>query len=152
MSTPSAPRLIRCKREGGTLDAAQLRALGGPGDLLERPDAHLPRAPVQQAVFAAGATGLVAAVDVRALGQVVVDLGGGRSRPDQALDHAVGLARVLGRGEAVDAGQPLAIIHARDEGAANAAAERVRRAFRIEAGVPPAVPLWQWYASHEDAA
>ena len=33
MSTPSAPRLIRCKREGGTLDAAQLRALAqGIGD------------------------------------------------------------------------------------------------------------------------
>jgi thymidine phosphorylase len=132
--------------------ARMVRSLGGPGDLLEHPDVHLPTAPVQQVVFAAGGAGHVAAVDVRALGQVVVDLGGGRSHPGQALDHAVGLARVLGCGEAVDVGRPLAIIHARDEGAANTAAERVRRAFRIEAGAPPAVPLWQWYASDEDAA
>ena len=68
-------------------------ALGGPNDLLERPDACLPKAPVQYAVLAS-ADGYVAALDVRALGQVVVELGGGRKYPGQALDHTVGLAAV----------------------------------------------------------
>lgn len=131
--------------------ARMVSALGGPSDLLERPDAHLAKAPVQRAVLARG-PGHVAAVDVRALGQAVVNLGGGRTQPGQALDHAVGLATVLGRGDAVDAGQPLAIVHARSEGDAQAAADTVRGAFRIAADAPPAVPLWQWHTVAERAA
>ena len=128
--------------------ARMVSALGGPNDLLEHPDAHLAKAPVQRVVMASE-PGYVAAVDVRALGQAVVDLGGGRTQPGQALDHAVGLAAVLGRGDAVDAGQPLAIVHARTERAAEAAADTVRRAFRIAAEAPAAVPLWQWHAMAE---
>jgi len=131
--------------------ARMVSALGGPRDLLERPDAHLAKAPVQRAVLAPG-PGCVAAIDVRALGQAVVNLGGGRTQPGQALDHAVGLANVLGCGDAVDAGQPLAIVHARCEADADAAADIVRRAFRIAADAPPAVPLWQWHSVTERAA
>lgn len=131
--------------------ARMVSALGGPADLLERPDAHLAVAPIQRVVLAAE-TGHVAAVDVRALGQVVVDLGGGRTRPDQALDHAVGLAEVVGRGDAVAVGQPLAIVHARSRNAADAAATRVRQAFRITPEAVVAVPLWHWHAPLECAA
>ncbi|MDE3072948.1 MAG: thymidine phosphorylase [Pseudomonadota bacterium] len=131
--------------------ARMVSALGGPNDLLERPDAHLARAPVQRAVMASG-SGHVAAVDVRALGQAVVALGGGRTRPGQPLDHAVGLAAVLGRGDVVDAGQPLAIVHARCGSDADAAADAVRRAFRIATAAPAALPLWQWHAAQECAA
>ncbi|HET9483635.1 MAG TPA: thymidine phosphorylase, partial [Xanthomonadales bacterium] len=52
-------------------------ALGGPRDLLTRPHAYLEQAPVRREVRA-GSDGYVVAIDVRALGRVVVDLGGGR--------------------------------------------------------------------------
>jgi thymidine phosphorylase len=102
-----------------------VRALGGPGDLLERPDDHLPAAPVVQPV--AGGAGTVSAIDVRAVGLAVVELGGGRLREDQPVDHAVGLSDVAGLGEPADT---LAVIHARDEAAAERAAARLREAFR----------------------
>ena len=72
--------------------AQMVAALGGPRDVLA--DAQLPVAPVQRAVPAPRA-GVLVGMDVRALGQVVVDLGGGRSRPSQAVDPRVGLASVL---------------------------------------------------------
>ncbi|MEO7052386.1 MAG: thymidine phosphorylase [Rhodanobacter sp.] len=128
--------------------ARMVRALGGPPDLLERPDAHLQLAPIQRVVLASAA-GHVAAIDVRALGQVVVDLGGGRRHPGQAIDHAVGLAEVIGRGDAVAAGQPLAIVHARTTDAADAAVAHVRRSFRIAPVAVAAPPLWQWHAPAE---
>ena len=131
--------------------ARMVRALGGPADLLERPQARLEVAPVQRAV-PASAAGQVAALDVRALGQVVVDLGGGRIHPGQALDHAVGLAEIVGRGDAVAVGQPLAIVHARTADAAGAAVARVRRAFRITPETVVQAPLWQWHASTECVA
>ena len=131
--------------------ARMVRALGGPPDLLERPQAHLQLAPIQCVVLASAA-GHVAALDVRALGQVVVDLGGGRTHPGQAIDHAVGLAQVLGRGDAVAAGQPLAIVHARTTDAADVAVARVRRSFTIAPEAVAAIPLWQWHAPAECVA
>lgn len=77
--------------------ARMVAALGGPTDVF----AHvLPQAPVQRAVTAQMA-GIVQAIDVRALGECVVELGGGRRTPGAAIDPAVGLAEVRGRGEAV---------------------------------------------------
>jgi len=126
-------------------------ALGGPRNILDRPQIHLPQAPVQRAVPASG-EGYVTAVDVRALGQVVVDLGGGRSQPGQSLDHAVGLASVVGRGIRVVPGQPLAIVHARSEAEAEAGASAVRRAYLLGEEAPTPVPLLQWHALAECAA
>jgi thymidine phosphorylase len=124
--------------------ARMVAALGGPSDLLERPDAHLALAPVQLAVLSATG-GYVSALDVRALGEVVVELGGGRKFPGQPIDHSVGLAAVLARGGRVEAGQPLAIVHARSEADAQRAADSVRRAMLIAEAAPAAVPLMHWH-------
>ena len=131
--------------------ARMVAALGGPADLLQRMDIHLASAPIQREVRSPD-SGYVVAVDVRALGQAVVELGGGRSRPGQALDHAVGLAEVLGCGSAVEVGQPLAIIHARSADAAEAVQRKVARAFRITTEPPPSRPLWQWHLPAEQFA
>jgi thymidine phosphorylase len=111
--------------------ARMCSALGGPADLLEDPDRHLPRAPHVADVFPQHA-GRVRAVAVRELGVAVLELGGGRLREDQAVDHAVGLVDVAGLGEEVGpGGRPLAVVHARDAVAAERAAARVRAAFEV---------------------
>jgi thymidine phosphorylase len=95
-------------------------ALGGPSDILDTD--HLPTAPIQREVEGEGP---VQRIDVRELGLAVLELGGGRTHPDQRIDHAVGLTDVIGIGES----GPLCVIHARDEATAERAAARVRRAF-----------------------
>ena len=116
-------------------------ALGGPADLMERPGAHLPAAPVIREVTAGG-DGRVASVDARALGVAVVALGGGRTDPAAAVDPAVGLTALAPVGASVGAGVPLAIVHARDENAADEAGRAVRAAYRVDAsggGGAPAI-------------
>ena len=111
--------------------ARMVTALGGPADLLERPDDHLPRAPVTIEAHAER-DGVVAGIDVRAVGLAIIDLGGGRRREDDAIDHAVGLTEVAAPGERVGPqGRPLAIVHARDEDAAAHATQALAAAFRI---------------------
>jgi thymidine phosphorylase len=111
--------------------ARMVAALGGPSDLLERPDYYLPAAPVTVEAHA-DRDGVVAGVDVRALGLAIIDLGGGRRREDEAIDHAVGLTEVSAPGERVGPhGRPLAIVHARDEDAAARAAEAIRAAYSV---------------------
>ena len=120
--------------------ARMVSALGGPADLLDAPHRHLAPAPVVREVRARR-EGFVDAIDVRALGLAVIGLGGGRTRPQDPIDPAVGLADVAGIGTGVGAhGAPLALVHARSEEGAQAAAEQVLAAFTIADAAPPATP------------
>jgi thymidine phosphorylase len=112
-------------------------ALGGPPDLVERAAHHLPCAPVQRAVPPPH-PGVVTRVDARALGLLVVDLGGGRHRADDLVDGAVGLADVRGVGDRVDSDQPLAVVHARSAIDAEMAVATLLDA--IDVGTEPASP------------
>ncbi len=121
--------------------ARMVALLGGPPDLLDRPDAHLARAPVVRAVHP-DRPGAVASVDTRSIGVAVVSLGGGRARAADAIDPAVGFSALAGLGDRVDGERPLGIVHAASEAAAEAAAAALRAAYRIgEAGVrgPPVI-------------
>jgi thymidine phosphorylase len=119
--------------------ARMVAALGGPHDLLERPDRHLPRAPVRQAVWLDQA-GVVATIDARTLGLAVVGLGGGRRRATDAIDPAVGLAEVRGIGETVGPDIPFAMVHAATADEAAAAAAMLRSAVSVVDATPAAVP------------
>jgi thymidine phosphorylase len=110
--------------------AAMVHALGGPRDLLERPDAHLARAPYLADVAVPGA-GFVTAIDTRALGLAVVALGGGRSIAGAAIDPAVGLSELAGIGDEVGRDRPLCRVHTRGEADAKAASARIQRAYTI---------------------
>jgi thymidine phosphorylase len=120
--------------------ARMCAALGGPADLLDDPDRHLPRAPHALEVYPAAA-GHVRAIAVRDVGLTVLELGGGRLREDEGIDHAVGLVDVAARGEEVgDGARPLAVVHARDTASAERAAARLRAAFEVgdePAALPP---------------
>jgi thymidine phosphorylase len=114
--------------------AAMVAALGGPADLLESQRKHLPAAPVAEEIRPLEA-GVVASVDVRAVGIAIVGLGGGRARETDAIDHAVGLTEVAAIGERVGPGErPLAIVHARDAAGAARAAAAVRAAYVLGEG------------------
>ena len=110
--------------------ARMVAALGGPHDLLECPDRYLARAPVELAV-APDRAGFIARVDARALGLLVVELGGGRRRAEDAIDPGVGLTAVRGVGDAVDRERPIAIVHAGSIPDADAAAKRLREAVTV---------------------
>jgi thymidine phosphorylase len=121
--------------------AAMVAALGGPADLLERPAAHLPAAPVALEVFPEEA-GVVLRHEVRELGVAVTRLGGGRLTEGAPIDHAVGLAGIAAPGEAVGrGGRPLCVVHARDPEAARHVAAVVRAAMPVGADAPPAAPV-----------
>jgi thymidine phosphorylase len=118
--------------------ARMVAALGGPGDLLERPEGHLAAAPVRVPVTPERA-GVVTRVDARMIGLVVVALGGGRRHAEDAVDPAVGLADMRGPGDPVGPDRPLAVVHARSKADATDAAAAVRAAMVVGDG--PAGPV-----------
>ena len=110
--------------------ARMVHALGGPPDLLERHEAHLPAAPLVRPVHSPR-PGRVRAVDARSLGLAVVELGGGRRHAAHPVDHAVGLTEVRAIGDEVGSDLPLALVHARDEAGLTAATARLLAAYQI---------------------
>jgi thymidine phosphorylase len=87
--------------------------LGGPHDLIEHYDRHLALAPQMHEVYSRE-SGFVQAVDTRALGIAVIELGGGRRLAGDKIDHAVGLGNVAAIGERVGPGErPLAVVYGR---------------------------------------
>jgi thymidine phosphorylase len=112
--------------------AQMVAALGGPADLMSRPDTYLRPAPVIKPCFPEEA-GQVAGVDARAIGIGIVELGGGRSRPTDAIDHSVGLTDIAQIGEDVgQGGRPLAVIHAKDEETWQKMAGALQAAMRLD--------------------
>ena len=115
--------------------ARMVAALGGPKDFLEKSKSYLPQAPVVFDVKADNA-GFVSGIETRNIGLAVVALGGGRTRPQDEIDHAVGMTGFVPLGAQVSKGEALARIHARTQEAAHAAAEAVKANYTIGAKRP----------------
>jgi thymidine phosphorylase len=109
--------------------------LGGPVDFVEKPTKYLKAAPVMRPAVAAR-EGIVTAIDTRAIGIAVVELGGGRLRAADAIDHSVGFTKLAGLGAKVGKDAPLAMLHARDEATAARAEQSLRAAYQIADAAP----------------
>jgi thymidine phosphorylase len=135
-------RATRALESGAALEhfSKMVALLGGPADFVSNMDQHLAAAPIIRDVPALG-SGIVTAIDTRAVGMAVVVLGGGRRLPSDSIDHAVGFDRLASLGTRLEAGDPLARIHARDAATADAAASRLQQAYSFGFGqiVPPPV-------------
>jgi len=116
----------------GRMVAAQ----GGPADFVERWPDRLPAATVIREVPSL-AGGLVSTIDGQGLGLAVVGLGGGRQREGDKLNLSVGLSDLAGIGEDIARGDPLCMVHAATEAAADEAIARVQAAYQLAAAAPP---------------
>jgi thymidine phosphorylase len=105
-------------------------AMGGPRDLVSKPGKHLVLAAVQVPV-APDRPGTVSRVDTRAVGMAVVALGGGRTRPQDDIDHSVGLTDLAAVGDEVGPGRPLGHVWARSAADAEVAAAALRAAYTV---------------------
>ena len=117
--------------------ARMVGGLGGPLDLLERPEKFLPSAPVVRPVISPQ-PGWVAEVDTRTIGLTIMALGGGRRRADERIDPGVGLSAIAGIGAEVGPDCPLALVHAASDSAADQAAAALLAAVSLSDRAPPA--------------
>jgi len=117
-----------------------VHGLGGPADLLENPDRYLVSAQVRKPVLAV-ADGWLGACDARAIGMSVIDLGGGRRRPQDKIDHRVGFGDILPLGTKVSRGDRIATVHAVDEASAEKAAADLSANYRIVETAPDLPPV-----------
>src|SRR5436190_4254648 len=81
----------------------------------------------------AGTEGVVTAVDTLAIGNAVSEIGGGRVKADETIDHAVGFASDIKIGDRIDAGGELGRLYVRNEEQASSVSPRFVSAYSVDA-------------------
>jgi pyrimidine-nucleoside phosphorylase len=114
--------------------ARLVSAQGGDPSLVDDPTGFA-QAPQHREVRASR-TGTVLAVDPRALGAAVVDLGGGRRRMDDVIDLGVGFQLAVAVGDHVAAGDLLGTVHALDADGLRRGGDVLGAAVEIGDGAP----------------
>ncbi len=101
---------------------------GGDVRFVEEPD-RLPTAPFIR-VVKSPQTGYLACIDAREVGETAVILGAGRVRKGEPIDHAVGIEILRKVGDSVQTGEPLFVVHARNEAEFEVARQRLLTAHQ----------------------
>ena len=86
-------------------------------------------------------TGFISNIQTRDVGLAVVSLGGGRKKASDTIDHSVGLTEISGLGNYIEVGQPLAMVHAKNETQANHAIELIQQAYSINDSKVDPLPI-----------
>lgn len=119
---------------------ALIAAQGGDVRFVDEPD-RLPRAPIVEPI-PAPTDGYLQKVDAAQVGMAVVDLGGGREKKGDPIDHSVGVIVHYKVGDRVQKGTPLCTIHASDRVRLERAKVRLLQAHTIGPEPVPPLPLF----------
>lgn len=94
--------------------ARMVSSLGGPNDFVENTEKYLPHSELKLPVFAP-TSGYVSGMNTRNIGLSIIALKGGRTSPEQKIDHSTGFSGFCQVGDFVDENTPLAFVHANSE-------------------------------------
>jgi pyrimidine-nucleoside phosphorylase len=117
--------------------ARLVEAQGGDPAVVEHPE-RLRTAPVQVDVRA-DREGVVSEVAPRPLGEALVELGGGRKMMHQPVDPGVGFEVRVRPGDRVSKGDPIGMVHARDDAGAERATAALVGAVQVGGADAPVV-------------
>ena len=126
--------------EAADLFGTMIADLGGPADLIDNPWGAMEKADVIIDVLAPK-QGYIQAMDTRAIGMSIVELGGGRLSNDQQIDHSVGFDRILPVGTLVNKGDVVSRLHAASSEQAQLASQQYLAALTIGAEEPEKQPV-----------
>ena len=118
--------------------AAMVEAQGGDASCLADPR-KLPQAAFHLEILAERA-GYITHMDAETIGRAACMLGAGRETKESVIDHAAGIRILKKTGEAIEAGEALAVLCTNDENRLASAAACYTRALEIAAEPPEKRP------------
>ncbi len=134
-------RLETALADGGALKrfAQIIEAQGGDPQVVDDPS-RLPRPKLIREVRS-DRSGILTALDAELVGLAAVELGAGRARKEDLVDHAAGLLLLKRVGDEVKTGDVLAELHAATESRLDAGEMRLRAAAALGDKAPERKPL-----------
>jgi len=89
----------------------------------------------------AKSSGFVSEIDTCALGNAIVEIGGGRTKAEDSIDPSVGFACEKYVGDEIRSGETLGILFCRDENQAHLISEKLQNAYKIGESHPQKIKL-----------
>ena len=124
-------------RDGSALEKLRnnIKLQGGKSEICDQPeklrDKNLLQIPVTSE-----RSGFVSAIDTKTIGQAICDLGGGRTKVEDAIDYQVGYQCEAAIGDEVRVGDALGILFCRNENQVNLAKEKLQKAYKFSEEKP----------------
>jgi len=113
---------------------------GGDVSYVDQPE-KLPRAKHIE-IVSAPKNAHIMWIDAKEIGETTVDMGAGRKRKEDQIDHSVGVLIHCKVGDKVERGQPLFTIHAHDPASLELAKNRIMNAHQWSEKDCPPLPLF----------
>lgn len=80
--------------------------------------------------------GYISEINTFAVGRAICDIGGGRVKAEDGVDHAVGFECSVTIGDQVTVGQPLGVVYCRTKKQADSISENLQNAYKISSEIP----------------
>ncbi|MEO7673914.1 MAG: thymidine phosphorylase [Pyrinomonadaceae bacterium] len=130
---PGARQIAKSKLTSGEAFAKfvdNIELQGGDPAICDKPELLLDTN-LLEATIGVGTSGVVSGIDTLAIGNAIVQIGGGRNRADDRIDHAVGYASLAKIGDSLQNGQPLGVLYCRNEEQADSIAAALRSSYKL---------------------
>ncbi|NQS91067.1 MAG: thymidine phosphorylase [Chloroflexi bacterium] len=115
-----------------------VQAQGGDVSYLKDPD-KFPKAAIIETITSPK-TGYLSQIHARIVGETAVDLGAGRAKKDDLINHSVGIEILKEVGDFIQEGENLFVLHAADQKDFDLAKERLLEAHQWSESPVPALP------------
>ncbi len=154
----TAHMLLQCKISG-SLDSARSAARrsvdsgaalerfrqnielqGGDPTVCDKPETLFAKGLIKLPIVADG-VGYIGEIDTFQVGRAICDLGGGRVRAEDGVDHAVGYASTVKLGDRIQKGDEIGVIYCRKRSQGEAVSEKLRNAYKISREIPRTTKL-----------
>jgi pyrimidine-nucleoside phosphorylase len=113
---------------------------GGDPKVCDKPESILTKGLKEEKVLSPQ-TGYVSEIDTFEMGRAICDIGGGRVKAEDGVDHAVGYQCIKKLGDRVQKGEELGIVYCRRKNQAEVASEKISAAYKIGRDVPRTTKL-----------
>ncbi|CAN5149357.1 thymidine phosphorylase [soil metagenome] len=113
---------------------------GGDPTVCDKPEMLFTKGLSKLAIVADG-VGYIGEIDTFQVGRAICDLGGGRVKAEDGVDHAVGYASTVKLGDRILKGDEIGVIYCRKRSQGEAVSEKLRNAYKISREIPRTTKL-----------
>lgn len=111
---------------------------GGDPGICDNPEVLLEKG-ILQIPITALKSGFISAIDTKAIGNAICEIGGGRIRMDDEIDHAVGFECSVKLGDEISEGDSIGLIHCRNLSQADQIKHKLQNAYHL-GDIKPEIP------------
>jgi pyrimidine-nucleoside phosphorylase len=108
---------------------------GGDPKVCDKPEMLIAKG-LKQVAITSQYGGYLAEIDTFALGRAICDIGGGRVKAEDGVDHSVGYSCTRKIGDRVQKGEELGVIYCRGKKQADLVSEKLKSAYKISKDFP----------------